>query len=341
MKGTNKGVDTPSITRRTICKGLATTALAAPFVSLPLARAVAQSRYPVRPVRFILPFGAGGVADTTSRLAAEKLGEKLGQRFVVENQPGAGGINAVRSVISASPDGHTLGLVTNGTAISVTLVKAFPADPVTDFDFVSMLGTFDLVFATNVDSKYKTLQQVIDEAKKNPGKLNFGTINIGSTQNLGAELFKSTANVDVQVVPYRNSPEIVVATLRNDVDVIVDFYAAVRGQIVDGKLRPLAVSSPQRSPILPNVPTVREAGGGDYEVTSWNGLFAPQGTPRDAIEMLNKAVREVVAVPTVKQQFADVGIDAKASSPDELKARLKSDIDKWAKVIERANIPKQ
>jgi len=341
MKEFDNGVKRPAATRRTICKALALAPFAAPFLSLSPGSVLAQAKYPSRPVRFILPFGAGGVADATSRLAAEKLGDKLGQRFVVENQPGAGGINAVRSVITASPDGYTLGLVTNGTAISVTLVKAFPVDPVTEFDFISALGLFDLVFAVNAESKYRTLQDVIDAARKTPGKLNVGTINIGSTQNLGAELFKFAAGVDVQIVPFRGSPEIVVSLLRNDVDVMVDFYAAMRGQVQDGKIRALAVSSPQRSSILPDIPTVKEAGGIDYEVTSWNGMFAPRGTPREIIDVLNTAVREVVAVPEIKRQFADVGIDARASSPEELKKRLSDDIAKWAKVIERANIPKQ
>src|SRR5215510_174412 len=206
-------------TRRTFCQALAFIPVSAPFVSLSTAdhaRAEA-ARYPSRPVRFVLPFGAGGVADVTSRLTAEKLGEKLGQRFVVENQPGAGGINAARTVISAAPDGYTLGLVTNGTAISVPLFKALPFDPVKDFTMISRLGTFDLVFLVNAQSAFRTLADVVKAAREQPGKLNVGTINIGSTQNLGAELFKSTAGVDFQVVPYRNSPEIIVGLLRNDV----------------------------------------------------------------------------------------------------------------------------
>src|SRR5215467_11501320 len=275
-----EGRPMPSITRRLTCKGLAL----APLVALLPQRARGEGRYPNRPVRLILPFGAGGVADVTSRLTAEKLSDKLGQRFVVENQPGAGGINAVRSVISAPPDGYTLGLVTNGTAISVPLFKSLPFDPTKDFDLVSTLGYFDLVFAANGESSFKTLADFVDAARAAPGKLNVGTINVGGTQNLGAELFKSTAGVDFQVVPYRGSPEIIIGLLRNDVDLMVDFYAALRAGLQDGKLRALAVSSVKRSPILPDIPTVQEAGIRDYEVTSWNGMFAPQGTPREVID---------------------------------------------------------
>jgi len=337
MAGKNKG--NVMTTRRVVIKALALAPVAASFVALP-DRARAQA-YPTRPVRLILPFGAGGVADVTSRLTAEKLSDKLGQRFVVENQPGAGGINAVRSVISAPPDGYTLGLVTNGTAISVPLFKSLPFDPTKDFDLVSTLGYFDLVFAANGESSFKTLADFVDAARAAPGKLNVGTINVGSTQNLGAELFKASAGVDFQVVPYRGTPEIIVGLLRNDVDLMVDFYAALRAGLQDGKLRPLAVSSPQRSPILPDVPTVQEAGVRDYEVTSWNGIFAPPGTPRDVIDVLNRSLREILAIPDVVKQYADVGIEAKASTPEELGARLRQDIDKWGKVIERAGIPKQ
>jgi tripartite-type tricarboxylate transporter receptor subunit TctC len=326
------------LTRRTICQALALAPVASPFLALP---ARGQSSYPSRPVRFVLPFGAGGVADVTSRLIAEKLGDKLGQRFVVENQPGPGGINAARSVIGAAPDGHTIGLVTNGTAISVPLFKALPFDPVKDFALISSLGTFDLVFVANAESQFRTLPDFVKAARDAPGKLNVGTITVGGTQNLGAELFKSSAGLDFQVVPYRGSPEIIVGLLRNDVDLMVDFYAALRAGLQDGKLRALAVSGPRRSPILPDIPTVQEAGIRDYEVTSWNGMFAPQGTPREIIEVLNRSLRDILAIPEVKKQYADVGIEARASSPDELGARLRQDIEKWAKVIERAGIPKQ
>src|SRR5262249_41533307 len=325
------------LTRRTICHAMAL----APLALAGARPARAQAQYPTHPVRFILPFGAGGVADVTSRLTAEKLGDKFGQRFVVENQPGAGGINAARTVISAAPDGYTLGLVTNGTAISVPLFKALPFDPVKDFTLISALGTFDLVFAVNAQSNIRTLDDVVKAARERPGKLNVGTINIGSTQNLGAELFKSTAGVDFQIVPYRGPQETLVGLLGNDVDMMVDFSAALRAGLQDGKLRPLAVSGPRRSSILPDVPTVQEAGTRDYEVVSWNGMAGPKGTPREVVDVLNRALHEILASPDVVRQFADVGIEAKASSPEELSARLRQDIDKWAKVIDRAKIPKQ
>ena len=301
----------------------------------------AQAKWPEKPVKLVLPFGAGGVADVTSRIMAAKLSDKFGQQVVIENMPGPGGIAAARAVISAVPDGYTMGLVTNGTAISVAAFNKLPFDPVTQFDMVSTLGLFDLVFAVNAQSDYKTLADFIKAAKANPGKLNIGTIAVGGTQNLGAELFKSMAEVNLQIVPYKNSPDIVVALLRNDVQMLVEFPPAIQGQVNDNKLRVLATSSPQRSPFMPNVPTVEQAGVKGYEVTSWNGVFAPKGTPKEIIEGMNKAMHEALALPDVKAAFAKVGVVAQASTPDELMDRLKSDIKKWDAVITKAGIPKK
>jgi len=301
----------------------------------------AAQRYPERPVKIVLPFGPGGVADVTSRLVAEKLGEKLGQRFVIENMPGAGGISAANAVIGAPPDGHTIGLVTNGTAISVAQFKSLPFDPVRDYAMVSTLGTFDLVFAVNADAPFRTLADFVAAAKREPGKLNIGTINVGGTQNLGAELLRLTANLDVQIVPYRNSPDIIVALLRNDVQMLVEFPAAVKGQVADGRLRLLATSGRNRFPSMPEVPTVEEAGIKGYEVTSWNGVFAPKGTRPEVIATLNKALAEVLALPDITSRFLDLGVVAKPSSPEQLMALLKADIAKWADVIAKAGIEKK
>ncbi|MGA7487294.1 MAG: tripartite tricarboxylate transporter substrate binding protein [Xanthobacteraceae bacterium] len=329
------------IKKRITRRQFSTTLAAAAAAGILPASTRAQQNYPSRPVRFILPFGAAGVADITSRLAAEKLGDKLGQRFVVENQPGPGGIAAARAVLSQAPDGYTLGLVTNGTAISAAIYRALPFDPVKDFATISTIGAFDLVFATNADSEFKTLADVIKAARAQPGKLNVGTITVGGTQNLAAELLKSSAGLDFQIIPYRGTPDVIVALLRNDVQLMVDFYAAMKPTLQDKKMRAVATTGPQRSPFLTEVPTVAEAGVPGYEVTSWNGLFAPVGTPVAIIDLLNKAVREIVAIPEVKQRYADLGIEAKAGTPEELKDRLKADIAKWAAVIERAGIPKQ
>ena len=301
----------------------------------------AQAAWPEKPIKLVLPFGPGGVADVTSRIMADKLSQKFNQRVVIENMPGPGGIAAARSVIGAAPDGYTMALVTNGTAISVAAFKSLPFDPVKDFEMVSMVGTFDLVFVVNAESEYKTLGDFIKAAKANPGKLNIGTIAVGGTQNLGAELFKSTAGLNLQIVPYKNSPDIVVALLRNDVQMLVEFPPAVKGQVADKKLRILAVSSPKASPLFPGIPTVDAAGVKGYEVISWNSVAVPKGTPKEIVATMNKAIHEVLALPEVKEQFARVGVVAHPSTPQELMTRLTSDIKKWDDVIVKAGIPKK
>lgn len=310
--------------------------------ALPVMPPIASAQnYPSRPVRLILPFGAGGVADVTARLVTERLGEKLGQRFVIENMPGAGGINAARAVLSSPADGYTLALLSNGTAISVSLFKNLTFNPVTDFVPVSSMGYFDFILVTQSGSSYATLADVIKAAKEKPGALNVGTINVGSTQNLAAQLLKSTAGVDVTIVPFRSSPEVLIALLRGDIQMAIENYSAVQSHIADKAVTPVASSGPVRTAFLPDVPTVKEAGGGDFEARSWNAIFAPKGTPPEVITTLNAALREVLDMPDLKKRALDLGIEAKASSPEEIRDRLKDDIDKWAAVIERAGIAKQ
>ncbi len=315
--------------------------IALPAALLALAPLQAQAKWPDKPVKIVLPFGAGGVADVTSRIMADRLDKMLGQQFVIENMPGPGGINAARSVITAAPDGYTMGLVTNGTAISVAAFKKLPFDPVTQFDMVSGLGQFNLLFAVDAESKYKSLGDFIKDAKANPGKLNIGTIAVGGTQNLGAELFKSLADVNVVVVPFKRSPDVVVGLLRHDVQMLIEFPPAINGQVSGGKLRVLASSGPKREAEMPNVPTVQEAGVKGYVVTSWNGVFAPKGTPAEAIATMNKAMHAVLAMPDVKAQFAKLGVTTDPTTPEELMQTLKDDIKKWDAVIIKAGIPKK
>jgi len=301
----------------------------------------AQQAYPTQPIRFVIAFGPGGVADTTSRLIAEKLGEKLGQRVVVENNAGGGGIAAARAVLSAPADGHTLALLTNGTSISVSLFKSLTFDPLTDFAPVSKLGAFEFFFAVKGDSPHRTLADLVKFARDNPGKLNIGTVNPGSTQHLSAMMLKSTAGIEFQWVPFKASGDLIVAMLRGDVDAGVDAFAAFRGNLDDGKLRALATTAPKRFPLLPDVPPAREAGAGDFEATSWNGLFVKAGTPPAIVAQLNKAVAEVLADPDLKRRLLDMGIIADPTSPEALTAFLKADIAKWAEVIERNKIEKR
>jgi tripartite-type tricarboxylate transporter receptor subunit TctC len=304
-------------------------------------QACAEARYPDKAVRIVLPFAAGGVADITARIIAEKLGDKLGQRFYVENQPGAGGIAAARTVISSPPDGHTLALLSNGTAVSVSLFKKLPFDPLKDFEPVSSLGFFDFIFSTGATSEFKTLGDFIAAAKAKPGALNVGTINIGSTQNLSAELFKTAAGIDFTIIPFRATPEAQISLLQGDIALVIDSYSSMKGNLADGKLRALASSGSKRSEATPDLATVQESGVAGYDVVSWNALFAPAGTPPEIVKTLNGALRDILADADVKRRLIELGIEARASTPQEISARLRSDIDKWQQVIEKAGIQKQ
>ena len=302
--------------------------------------AFAQS-WPTKPARILVPFGAGGIADITVRIVAERLGDKLGQRFVIENQPGPGGINAARATLAGGNDGYTIALFSNGTAVAAGLFKDLRYDPVKQFMPVSTLGYFDFVFATSGESRFKTMQDLLKEARAKPGSLNIGTIATGSTQNLSAELFKTTANIDAKIVPFRNTPDVILAVMRGDVDLAIDSYASMKSNLEDGKLRALGTSGEKRSLVLPNVPTVAEADLPGYDVTSWNAFFVPTGTPQSVIDILNKATLDVLAIAETKKQMLDLGIEAKGSTPAELAKKLNDDITKWSNIITKSNIEKQ
>jgi tripartite-type tricarboxylate transporter receptor subunit TctC len=316
-------------------------ALAGLALSGPCDQALAQAKYPDRPVRFVVPFAAGGVADSTARIVADKLAEKLGQRFYVENQPGAGGITAARTALSAAADGYTLIMLTNGTAVSVSLFEKLPFDPVKDFTPVSSLGFFDFAFVTSASSGFKTLAEFIAAAKAKPGALNVGTINVGSTQNLSAELFKTAANIDFTLVPFRGNHEAEVALLQGNVALVIDSYSVLQGNIADGKLKALASSGAVRSESTPELATVQESGVAGYDVVSWNAMFARSGTPPDIVKTLNAALQGILGDGETKKRLLALGIEGRAGAPEEIGARLKSDIEKWRAVIEKANIPKQ
>ena len=312
--------------------------LASVAASLP---AAAQAPYPQRPVMLIVPYGPGGIADTGMRILADKLSTKLGQQFVVDNRPGAGGIIAAKAGSSAAPDGYTLLMTGNNNAISEALFKSLPYNILTDFASTSTTSFFDLLLVTREGSPLKTVQDVIKAAQANPGKLNVGTINPGSTQNLAAELFRSTAGVNVTIVPFRTSPDMAGAILRGDLDLAFEFYAALQGQILDHKVRVLASTGAKRTAYLPGVPTVEESGIKGYEVASWNGISVPAATPKDIIQRISRAINDVLPLPDVQEKSQRLGMDMRASTPEEMTARLKSDIAKWSAVIEKAGIPKR
>jgi tripartite-type tricarboxylate transporter receptor subunit TctC len=297
--------------------------------------------FPTKPLRIVVPFGAGGVADLTARTVAQKMSDGLGQSVVIENRPGAGGIVAAEMVSKAEPDGHTMLLISNANAVSASLFNTLPFDPVKDFTPVTLLGLFDLVIVTSADAKFQTLGQVLEYARSNPGKLNIGSINIGSTQHLTAELFKTVANIDAQVVPFNGTPAVITALRGGQIDVAVEVLSPVLPQIKGGVLRPLAVTGAKRSAALPQVPTAKEVGLAQLLSSSWNGLAVPARTPKDVVDRLQREASVALQDPAVIKRLQDLNIDPHPSTSAQARDWLQTEIKRWSDVIQRAGIPKQ
>ena len=302
--------------------------------------ATAQT-FPAKPIKIVVPFGAGGVADLTARTVAQKLSESLGQPVVIDNKPGAGGVVAGDTVAKAEPDGHTLLLMSNATAVSAGLFKSLPFDPVRDFAPVSTLGYFDIAIIVPADSKFITLGELLAHARANPGKLNLGSINIGSTQNLAAELFKTSSGADLQIVPFNGTPAVITALRGGQIDAAVEILGPVLPQINAKALRALVVTGDKRAAVLPQVPTAKESGLPTFVASSWNALAAPARTPKDVIARLNKDVVAALNAPDVKKKLQDLNVDARSSSPEQAAELLASEIKRWGEVITRAKIQKQ
>jgi len=301
----------------------------------------AAQAYPTKPVRIVLPFGPGGVADITTRTLAPKLSDSLGQQVIVENMPGAGGIRASETVAQATPDGHTLLLLTNGNAVSQALFKSLPYDPLNDFAMISTVGFFSMVIVTGGKSRYQTLADIMAEAKRNPGKLNIGTITPGGTQHLAGELFRTSAGIDALVVPHKTTGEVVIGVRNGTLDIGVDFIAPLISGIKAGDLRALAVTAGKRFPGLPDVPTAKEAGVPGYDVASWNALAAPAKTPAAVIKRVHAELEKALAAPDVQKRFAELGVEPRSSSPEQLREFFVAETKRWTRVVEQAKIPKQ
>jgi tripartite-type tricarboxylate transporter receptor subunit TctC len=308
----------------------------------PASGLLAQTAFPNKPLRIVVPFGAGGVADLTVRAVAQKLSDRLGQPVIVDNRPGAGGIVAGELVAKAAPDGHTLLLMSNGTAVSAGLFKSLPFNTRTDFAPISLLGLFDIAIVVPESSPYKTLAELVSFGRANPGKLNIGTINIGSTQHLAAELFRTQANLISQIIPYNGTPAVINALRGGQVDVVVEILGPLKPQINAKAVRLLGVMGAARPKDLPQVPVVRELPGlSSFNVSSWNALAAPGKTPKEVVDRLSAEVAQVLADPEMVQRLAGFNVEAKASSPAQLAQLLDSDIKRWGEVIQKAGIAQQ
>jgi tripartite-type tricarboxylate transporter receptor subunit TctC len=302
---------------------------------------VAQGTFPSRPIRIVVPFGPGGIADLTARAVAQKLGEGLKQSVIIENKPGAGGIVAGESVARAEPDGHTLLLMSNGTAVSAGLFKSLPYDAQKDFAPIVTLGFFDIAVLAAANSRFQSMQEMLAYAKSNPGKLNIATINIGSTQHLAAELLKTSAGVDFQVVPFNGSPAVLTALRGGQVDACVEILGPMMGQIASKAVRPLAVLGTRRASVLADVPTVAESGVRGFDVASWNALAAPARTPPTVIALLNREANKALSNVDLRKQLADLNVTPAGGTPEQLRDLLASEIRRWSDVIARAKVPRQ
>lgn len=343
------------------CRWLAGPSFAAfPLAALPLAPlslaplplavlpALVQARpapvsdaWPARPIRILLPVGAGGVTDINARLLAQRWSTTLGQPVLVDNRPGAGGIVATELVKNAIPDGHTLLWLNSGHAVATAVMKSLPYDAVRDFEPVSTIAYFAQALVVGADSPLKSVAGLVSFARANPRRLSIGMTNLGSTPHVTAELFRSMGGFDAELVPYKTSGALLAAARSGEAGVIVDFIAPVLPMVQSGAVRALAVTSPARFPGLPAVPTVAESGLPGFEATAWNGLAGPAKTPRPIIQRLHREVHEAIAVPEIVARLRELGIEVRGSSPEGLRALMVEEIEKWRRVVATAKIERQ
>jgi len=320
-------------------KGLgAVAALALLCTQLPVA--VAQD-WPTKPVRILIGFGAGGGTDIATRIVADALSEVLGQQFVVENRPGAGGTIAGDAVAKAPNDGYTALSISMGHAVSAVMVKRVPYDPVNDFAPIGIFTNSAFVVAVPKNSPATDLKSLVEHINKEPHKLNYTTVGRGSTQHLIAEDLRQRTGMNAQQVSFRTTGEVVTALLRGDAAFAVELYHALRGQLDSGDLRLIAAATPKRWPAIPNVPTLAESGLSGLGYLGWYGLVFPAGTPQPIVGRMRKALQEVLAREAVKSRLEGVGAVASLSTPAELRERIVSDISSFREVAKKAGLEPQ
>ena len=304
---------------------------------LGLGLALSALAYPTRPLRIVIGFGPGGLADIILRLVAAALAERLGQQVVVDNRPGAGGALAAQAVSSAPADGHTLILFTSGTSISRALFRTLPFDPLGQFTPISALAVFDALVLAPAGSPIRGMAEL--RGRREP--LTIATLTAGSTQHLTGEMFRLASGLAITLVPFRTSPEILTALRRGDVDLAIDSFGAAAGDLRAGALRALANTARSRSPLLPEVPTLQESGFPDCVMEGWNAIFAPAGTPGEVIALLNRHLREIVATPAIAARLLELGVVGRTTTPEEMAALFRADIALWNSVVDRAGIERQ
>lgn len=296
--------------------------------------AAAQVAYPSKTITIVVPFAAGGTTDILARILGQALTAELGQTVIVDNRAGAGGNIGGQAASRAAADGYTLFMGTVGThAINAALYKKMPFDPIKDFAPLTRVANVPNLLVANPAQPFKTVKELIAYAKANPGQLNFASSGNGSSIHLSGELFKSMAKVDMQHVPYKGSAPAVTDLLGNQVAIMFDNMPSAIQHVRSGKLRAMAVTTDKRSPELPDVPTIAEAGVPGYEATSWFGMFAPAATPPAVITRLNTAIVKVLAKPEIKKQISDQGAEVYTETPQQFAAFIQKESAKWSKVV--------
>lgn len=311
-------------------------ALAAILLAMPISESKAQAGdYPAHPVRIIVPFGAGGPADVAARLLASKLQSSLGQPFVVENHTGAGGVIGTQEAAKSAPDGYTLLVVSNAQTTNESLAPQRKYVLMRDLAPIAPINHADLVIAVNPQVPAKTLPELIALAKAKPGTLNFASAGPGTPYHMAGELLRNMAGIDIVHVPYRNSGEARSGVIGGQTQMMIDAVTTMAPNIMAGQVRALATTGKRRSSVLPDVPTVDEAGVPGYEATIWVGLMAPAGTPKPIIDKLNMAVNDVLKQPDVIKLWAQQGATPMSMTPEQFDQYLRGDIEKWASVVKR------
>lgn len=319
---------------RTSFRFLALLAIAAAGI-LNSAGAFAQA-WPAKPIRVINPFPAGGGTDTFARPLAAKLSQSLGQQVIIENQGGAGGTLGANNASKSSPDGYTFFMGAVHHTIAETLYRKLPYSLERDFIPVTVVAYVPNVVVIHPKHPFKSIKELIEFAKANPNKLNFGSAGNGTSHHLAAELFKTLTGTQMTHVPYKGAGPLMLDLLAGQVDLAFDGMGTSANQIRAGKLRPIAVTTAKRSPVVPEVPTMAEAGVSNYEVTTWYALWGIRGTPRDAIERMYQETAKAMTLPDMKDIWASQGADAGGQRPEEFAAFIQTEIAKWAKVVKDA-----
>ena len=313
--------------------------IATAVVSLLLAAAAHAQTWPVKPIRWIVPYTPGGITDTVTRLVTQKVSESLGQSIVVENRPGANSILGADLGAKAAPDGYTFVTVIAAHAANATLYAGkLPFDPVKSFAPVSLVASAPLIITASNAFGPKDMRELVAYAKANPGKISFGSSGIGAAAHLTTELLKQTAGIDMVHVPYKGTAPALQGLMANDIQILIDVPSSMMPHVRSGKVKALGMFSKSRIGGAPEVPTVAEAGGPPIESATWVAFLAPVGTPREIVTRLSQEVAKAVNAPDLRDKLVQMGIDPVGSKPDELAQFLGDEIAKWAKVINTAGV---